>query len=249
MSKEQELIVINNEAMPVESHFGHYVKQSRICPVCQNDSSKEINLRRARDHKPIKDIAVEFGISPKELKKHFENHYIISDNNQEIINVLESVDSEKKEIITKALEGNLDIIEGTSSILKSQAKRLAGVQQRIKVLSDELERDMLEEEERKEFIDLNRLAASIEESMLKSYKTIDKKLFPPDKDDLYNAILDFKLRVLGKLADEIIIEMNTFSKKGPEYERIMEELKQALSVRFNNIEDSVMRSGGIIKKD
>jgi hypothetical protein len=236
----------------VDRQYGRLIKRSSLCVVCQRIDHREINLMRARDHNTLGEIELEKQIPKRELRRHFENHFILTESNQEIINLRENTDSEKREIITKAFEGNLDVIEGASSILKSMAERLSMLRNRMRTLSDGLETEtldnkVLDNDDRNEFLDLNRECTKIEKEMLKAYEVIDKKLFPPNKEDLYDAVLSYKLDILSKMLDQIWIEFSEFERKSEAHFMLIQELKEQLAIRFNRLEDEILKSGGILR--
>ena len=244
---ENEIVVREAEVVSTLSEndqYGHFLRPSNICPICLRPDRNAIHLARARDHQTLDEIVKTYGVSKKDLQRHFENHYRVSTANQDIINIYENTDSAKRDIINSAFEGTLDIVHSTSAILRNYATRLNVIQSRLNVLSDELERDMLEEEETEEFIRLNALATDITKNMLKAYQVIDKKLFPTDSTELWNSVLAYKLDSLGKLLDGILIVFAEFEKKSPEYNIMIQEIKESLRLKFNKLEEEILNSGG-----
>ena len=134
-------------------------------------------------------------------------------------------------------------------MLRSFAKNLKVVQNRIDVLSDELERDLLEEDELAEFQNLQKIALDIGKNMQKSLSIVDKKLFPKDSDDLFNSILHYKLDVLKKFLDSILVVFSEFEHKSPAYSIMIQEIKESLRVRFNRLEEDVLNSGGSLRPE
>ena len=61
-----------------------------------------------------------------------------------------------------------------------------------------MEVDSVDDVDKQEFVQLNRIASDVEDSMTKIYSIMDKKLFPTTKDGLSNAILQFKMNILAK---------------------------------------------------
>ena len=246
MTEDSELIVREAEVVPatVNEQYGHFLRESQICPICLRADRNAIHIARARDHQTLKEISEQFGVSKKDLIRHFENHYRVSTANQDIINIYENTDTSKRDVVNAAFEGTLDIVYSTSTILRNYAKRLNVIQSRLDALSDELERDMLEEEEIEEFHRLNAAATDITKNMLKAYQTIDKKLFPKDSDDLWNAILTYKLDALSKMLDNVLIVFADFERKGPDQSQMIQEIKESLRLKFNKLEEEILESGG-----
>ncbi|HRZ18480.1 MAG TPA: hypothetical protein P5136_00245 [Methanofastidiosum sp.] len=228
-------------------YFGKYVKKSRACSICIRQDHMEINLMRARDHMKLSDIATNKTVSMDMLNLHFNNHFIISDNIQKILNILENSSKESNELVNAILEGNADLYAGAQGVLEAKGQRLHMVQQRIKELSDYQESRVLEDSEMIEFIKLNQVAEDIENSILKTYQIIDKKLFPMSREELSNAILSYKYGILKKMLDDIQIVFLEFE-KNDYYAPLIKNLRISLSERFNLLEDSILKSGGVIQK-
>lgn len=245
-----EIIKKGNTAIEpiVEStdYYGKYLRKSRGCSICIRKDHMEINLLRARDHMTIEDISTSKGVSMDTLRTHFNNHFILSNNIKIIINLKENTSQESTELVTAILDGNVDLYAGSKGVLESKGQRLGPVQQRIKELHDYQELRLLEEQELIELIQFHKLAEDIENSILKTYQIIDKKLFPINREDLSTAILSYKLGVLSKLLDDIQLVFLQFE-KNPLYTELVKNLRVALSERFNFLEDSILKSGGIIK--
>jgi hypothetical protein len=227
-------------------YFGKYVKKSRGCFICSGKNHMTINLMRARDHLPLSVISENTDISMDMLNLHFNNHFLISSNIQKILNIKENTNQESRELVRSILEGNIDLFAGAQGVLEAKGQRLHFIQQRIKELSDIQEMRILEDIEIQEFFQMNKLAEEVENSILKTWQIIDKKLFPISRDDLSNAILSYKLGVLSKLLDDIQIVFIEFE-KDPRYTELVRTLRTALSARFNFLEDSILKSGGIIQ--
>ena len=225
---------------------GHTLRYSNMCTICRHANLMHINIARARDHKPYLQISKEYGVPTEALRKHFDNHYELSDYNRRIVKLQDDTSPEAREIISKIFDGNTDLLEGTSSVLKSKATRLNAVKARIEELTTSMEVGAIEDMDKQEIIMLHRLAQDIEDSILKAYQIIDKKVFPFKKEELSNAVLSYKLETLSKMLDEIKLVLMDF-KKRPGCSDIIDDLTNELAKRFNRLEDEVLKSGGIIK--
>jgi hypothetical protein len=226
--------------------FGKYIKRSRVCPVCLRHDHMEINRMRACDYKTVGQIAAEKTISPKEINSHFQHHFLISKTNQDILNVREDTSQEANEIISRIFEGDMDLYGGATSVLESKAQRLKPILARISFLTDKQENEALEDIEQQELIMLNKLAQEIEDSVMKVYQIIDKKVFPTNKEDIGKAVLSYKHSVLRKFVDNIIIVLMEFE-KNPEYEGLVQQLRMSLAQRISYLEASILKSGGVMK--
>ena len=226
--------------------YGYTVRYSNMCTICRHVKLSDINLSRSRDHKTFQEIQKEFGVPYEALRKHFENHYALSEYNQRIIKLQDDTSPEAKEIISKIFDGNTDLLEGASAILKSKATRLNAIRMRIEEINNALEVSAAEDMDKQEFVLLNRLSQDIEDSMLKAYQIIDKKIFPFKKEELTNAVLSYKLETLSKMLDEVKLVLMQFRER-PECSSFIDELTQELAKRFNRLEDEVLKSGGILK--
>jgi len=227
-------------------YYGKYIKKSRACIVCTRRDHMEINMMRAKKHLPLSDISYNVNISVDNLTTHFNNHYIISSSVQKIINIKEDTNQESRELVASILEGNIDLFAGAQGVLEAKGQRLHFIQNRIKELSDHQETRILEDIEIQEFFQMNKLAEEVENSILKTWQIIDKRLFPISRDDLSNAILSYKLGVLSKILDDIQIVFVDFE-KNPAYANLIQNLRISLSEKFNFLEDSILKSGGVIQ--
>jgi len=245
------LVVV--EAIPVPAtagwkQYGYYVTQPPICPICNKSNHMEINLLRARDHLSYEQIARTVklsGVNPDTLRTHFRGHFIISSAQKKMLELKEDASPESLEIIHKVFEGDIDIFSASMSILQSQAKRLSAVTQRLDFLNAHMEIDSVDDIDKQEFIQLNRVASDIENSMERVYSIMDKKLFPASKDELSNAILQYKLGVLGKIIDMIqlcLIELE----RDPQFTAAIHRIRQLLSEKIGNVEDEILKSGGLM---
>lgn len=226
--------------------FGKKLKYSRLCPICAHPEKVEIQLLRARDHLTYEQISDLKNVRVAALRIHFENHYIVSIPNSQIIALRDEGSKEANELIEKVLEGELDLFSGAKGVLEAKAQRLSIVKRRILELSNSIETNSLEEFETAEFINLNKLAESIENSMLKAYQIVDKQLIPFNSEERSNAILSYKLKVLSKMLDQIQITLLEFERR-PEYSFLINDLRIALASRFNQIEDEIVKSGGVVQ--
>jgi hypothetical protein len=228
------------------SSYGVVARKSTICPICLRNDCMKINLARARDHKKITIIAAEFGTAPDSLRTHFRSHFIISENQQRIIDFKEDDSTEAKEIVSNIFEKNIDMVGGAQSVLQSKALRLTELNTLRQILADRREVDALDEVEKQEYVQYHKLINDLENSILQTYVTIDKKLFPFRKEDLGLAVTSYKLSVLQKLLDQVILVLIQFEKKGPEYAEMVKEMRVVLSEKFNEMEDIISKSGGLI---
>lgn len=243
-----EIIIANKNAIVVGSQdFGYYVKRSTLCPVCNRLDHMDINATRARDHMTISEISQQYGLPVITLEKHFDNHFMVSVQNRKIINLKENDDQESRELVTRILEGNVDLIEGAESVLKSKSQRLHMITQRIRALTDKQEIGVLEDIELQELNELHKRASDLEDSIVKTFIVIDKKMFPFKKEEMINAVTSYKLSVLGKMVDAIQLVFVDFEKQGGEYQTMVQEMRVALADKFNKLEDQIVKAGGIIK--
>lgn len=229
-----------------DESFGSYLKNSRLCPICLRHDHMEINRMRGQEYKTILEISNEKGIPMKGLRLHFDNHFQISKNSQDIINVKEDTSEESKDIITKVLEGDIDLYGGALSVLESKAQRLDPIKARIKKFTDDQENNNMEDIDTQEFILLNKLAEDIENSIMKVYQVIDKKVFPTNKEEIAKAVLSYKLSVLSKFVDSIVVVFLEFE-QAPEYKGLVQQLRTALAQKVSSLETTILRSGGVMK--
>lgn len=227
----------------LETTDGSYIKKSRICPICMRLDHMEINMMRARSHMPVHSISQQKGVSPDALTLHFKNHFIISKNNQDIIDIQENSSQESNEIITRILDGDIDFFGGAQSVLKSKAQRLLPIQNRLKALSDQHEIDNMEDVDKQEYILLNKLAEDVENSIMKVHQIIDKKMFPSSKEEIVRAVMSYKLSILNKFVDDIILVLMEFEKQA-EYRDLIQQIRLSLSQRVSNLESLIIKSGG-----
>lgn len=226
--------------------YGKKLKHSRLCPICTHTDKMEIQLLRARDHLTYQQISDLKNVRVAALRIHFENHYIVSISNSQVLTIREEGSKEANELIEKILEGDLDLFSGVRGILEAKAQRLSIVKRRILELSNNMETNSLEEFETAEFINLNKLAESIENSMFKAFQVADKQLIPFNSEERANAVLSYKLKVLSKMLDQIQITLLEFERR-PEYSFLINDLRIALASRFNQIEDEIVKSGGVVQ--
>ena len=251
MTEEEKELTITTLSYPTvdSSQYGELLRPSKVCNICNRTDRVAIHAARGRDHKTLKEISEEFRVSRTDLTRHFSNHYLLTSANQEIINIVENTDATTNDITTSIFEGTTDLVKSSSALLRSFAKNLKVVQNRIDVLSDELERDLLEEDELAEFQNLQKIALDIGKNMQKSLSIVDKKLFPKDSDDLFNSILHYKLDVLKKFLDSILVVFSEFEHRGPEYAKMIFEMREVLRSRFNRLEEEVLNSGGSLRPE
>jgi len=230
----------------LETSFGKYVKKSRICPICIRNDHMEINQLRAREHLSYHDIASQKQVTIDALNIHFKSHFIISKNNQQLIDLRENSSQESNEIIQRILEGEVDFFGGAQSVLQSKIQRLSPIQSRINYLADQQEIDNLDDVEKQEYILLNKLAENIENSIMEIHTQIDKKVFPSNKEEIAKATLSYKLSVLSKFVDDIVVTLIEFE-KNPQYTDLVHDIRRALSQRVSALETLILRSGGEIR--
>jgi len=246
---------MDNEVVPVTKDFtleikdtstyGKVIKRSTLCSICLRDDCNEINLLRARDHLSYEKIVRLKNVSQEALDIHFRKHYHIAGHNQKILRIKEDISPEANELVQKIFDKELDIFSGIQSVLESKAERLLPIRDRMRYLTDRQEISALEEFEIGELIELNKLAESIENSIIKTYQVMDKRLFPVKKEELANAVLSYKLEVLTKILDRFKVVLARFEKV-PEYAELIGHLRQTLAEEFNQVEDEIIKSGGIM---
>jgi len=244
-----DIVTINTEIITrdtLETSFGKYIKKSRICPICIRHDHMEVNQLRARDHLTYHEIVSAKNVTIDALRLHFKSHFIISKNNQQLLDLKENSSEESNEIVQRILEGEVDFFGGAMSVLQSKIQRLKPIQDRISTLSDDQEIDNLDDIEKQEYILLNKLAEGIENSIMNVHQLMDKKLFPSDKEDLAKATLSYKLSVLSKFVDDIVIVLLEFE-KNPQYTELVRQIRRALSQRVSALETLILKSGGEIK--
>ena len=224
-------------------NYGRILRRSTICPVCLRNDCMKINLARSRDHKKYTIIAAEFGTSIENLRTHFRSHFEVAETQQTIIDYKEDDSTEAKEIVTKIFEGNTDIVDGAKSVLQSKAVRLVEMNAIRQELADRREIDALDDVEKQEWLQLHKLADALENSILQAYQVLDKKIWGKD---LGNAVTSYKMSVLQKLVDQVILVFLQFEKKSPEFQDMIKEMRVELSKRINEMEDIISKSGGLI---
>ena len=227
------------------STFGKTIKRSTLCTICLRDDCQEINLLRARDLLPYEDIIRIKNVTKEALDIHFRKHYHIAGHNQKMLRMKEDLSPEANELVQKIFDKELDMFSGIQSVLESKAERLLPIRDRMRWLTDRQEIQALEVEEISELIELNKLAEKIENSIVSTYQVMDKQLFPVKKDELANAVLNYKLEVLSKILDRFKLVLAKFEQV-PEYAELIRNLRQTLAEEFNQVEDEIVRSGGIM---
>lgn len=247
MPDGNELIEVP-QYIPVDvNNYGKQVKRSTLCSICLREDMNEINLMRARDHLSYDEIiAIKEDVTLEALKIHFKNHFHISANNRRILEIKENTSPEANELIHKIFDKELDVFSGIQSVLESKAERLLPIRERMRYLTDKQEIDALDDVEIAELIQLNKLAEDIENSIIKTWQIMDKKLFPIDKKDRENAILQYKLDILKGILDRFQFVFNNYEKI-PQYTELIQQLRIALAEEINSIEDEILKSGGILQ--
>ena len=244
---------MNNNIVPVPEHYGiemkdastygKVIKRSTLCSICLRDDYNEINMMRARDHLSYEEIVRLKNVTMEALDIHFRKHYHIAGYGQQILRLKEDISPEANQLIQKIFDKELDVFSGIQSVLESKAERLLPIRDRIRWLTDRQETDALEVFEIQELIELNKLAENIENSIIKTYQVMDKKLFPIKKEELANAVLSYKLEILTKILDKFKVVLARYEQI-PEYSKLIIQLRQTLAEEFNKIEDEIVKSGG-----
>jgi hypothetical protein len=229
--------------------YGKQLTNSHLCAVCLSVHHNRVNLLRGRDHKTLDEIVTTVqapGITVPNLEKHFKNHFILNTSSRDIISLREENSPEAMELVRKVLDCEIDIFSAGQSILEVKNKQSHFIMNRIEFLNAHLEEDSADDIDKQEFAALNKVLTEITNSMLKVYVIMDKKLFPPSKDDLSNAVLQYKLNVLSKIIDTVqfaLLELET----NPKFYEAVQEIRAALAARIGTMEDEILKSGGIMK--
>lgn len=228
-----------------DRQYGHMVRSSAMCNICRNTNIHKIHLARARDFKTYREISEKFGVPYESVKKHFDNHYALSEYSLKAIALKENTTPEAKELISKIFDGKTDFLEGSSAVLRSKVSALHSINARIEALTDKNEIDSAEDIDKQEYIALHKLRQNDENDIIKIYALMDKKIFPVRKEELASAVLAYKLEVLQRIFDEVALTIGRL--RGlPEYAHCVEALAAELATRFNQLEISILNSGGII---
>jgi hypothetical protein len=237
----------NSVIAPVvpNSTFGEYVRKSRICPICLRRDHMEINYMRAEHHMSYDAIIHDKSVTRDALDIHFRKHFLIAKHHQDIIDLQENSSQESNEIISRILEGDVDLFGGAVGILKSKGQRLHGIRERLKQLEDQQEIENLEVEGKQEYLFLQKLANDVENSMFKVQQLLDKKYFPTNDEELKRKMISFKYSVLKNFVDTVILVLIEFEKI-PEYTELVRQIRLSLSPRISALENRIMRSGGTI---
>jgi len=230
--------------MVVETEFGKYTKTSRICTICTRSDHMEINALRARDHLTYDEIiAKKPDLTIEALDIHFRNHFIISKVNRQILNLKEENSQESIELVSRILEGDVDLFGALHDMLEVNAQRLHIINERIKKISDDIEIDNTDEMQLQEFVALNRLSDSIENKILKIYEMMHKYIFPKD---ISKAVMQFQYTTLSKFVNSIIKVLIHFE-QNTEYSGLVQNIRAMLSHEISNIETAILKSGGVLK--
>lgn len=249
MDDHSKSIVLSSGQYSIESRdsstFGKVIKRSTLCSICLRDDCQEINMMRARDLMSYEEIIRAKNVTQEALDIHFRKHYHIAGHNQRMLRIKEDVSPEANELVQKIFDKELDMFSGIQSVLESKAERLLPIRDRMRHLTDRQEIHALEVEEISEMIELNKIAEKIENSIVSTYQVLDKKLFPVKKEELANAVLSYKLEVLSKILDRFKVVLAKYEQI-PEYAELIKHLRQTLAEEFNQVEDEIVRSGGIM---
>src|SRR5690606_5362749 len=103
---------------------------------------------------------------------------------QKLIRLKENTDSEDLAIVTKVFDGEIDAFSALQDILKSKAKRLHGVNQRLNKIEEQFDIQNEDLEDKQEYALLHKTANDIENSMQKIYKSMHEMLFPSNREAL-----------------------------------------------------------------
>lgn len=231
--------------------YGYYAQHSKICMICTSTKSNDINLLRATGHLSYKEIATKIGLPVKEVERHFCKHFILKPTVAQAIAVKEHIKPEAQEIITKILDGEVDLVSAVKGVLKSKAETLLQIKGRIERLEEELEEDSFDVDpetgigfdKSANYTAFNKLveqANKYENAILDGYKVIDNKFF--NQDDLVRAITEYKLNYLSKVLDSIVIICRMLESRGGEYKQVITELKFELAKQFDVLEAEVLSS-------
>jgi len=158
--------------------------------------------------------------------------------------VISTLKEKETQLLTKIEQAKKDQlsehVQNYEEILRVLDNEIRNIGTELSIISDQDYKDI------QEFFQMNKLAEEVENSILKTWQIIDKKLFPISREDLSNAILSYKLGVLSKILDDIQIVFVEFEKNSY-YTDLIKNLRTALSERFNFLEDSILKSGGILQ--
>lgn len=223
--------------------YGKYSQQSAVCPICSSSKANTINLMRANKHMSYKAIASEIGVTEKAVKKHFDQHFILSPACQKVISLKEHSNDEAKEIVRQILDEDIDIFSACKGVLKSKASRLMYIRSRIDKLQELYDQDLLDEDDSNfdDFFKMNKLAEDTENRILDTYKVLDQKLLP-SKQDFSDAFLQFQLAYLKKMVDHIQAIFIKYSNVSPEYGQMIMQMRYDLAKQINMMEMEVVGS-------
>lgn len=243
---------VSSSSNSIDELYGYYAgSKSHLCPICQKINHMEINLLRARDHLSYDEISRRMksaAVTPFNLEKHFKTHYIIAERQKKIIALKEeNTNTADLVLVNKIFEGEMDIFAATQAILESKARRHIAVMNRLDFLKAHMELDSVDDIDKQEFIQLNKVAGEIEDSMEKIVSLRDKKLFPASQIELSNAILKWKLNAFSKLIDSLQFALMKLE-KDPKYSLVIIEIRSELAKHLSPIEDEILKSGGFLNK-
>lgn len=230
----------------INESYGRYLSHSPLCSVCQKPTHMEINLLRGRDHLTLSEIESrlqEPGITVENLKKHFKNHFIVHPLHQKTIELKENGSAEALAIVSAVFEGHIDLFTASQGLLEAKAKRLAPIHSRLEFLGQHLENDSGDEIDKQEYVQLNKIATELEDSMERISMIIHKNLLPSTKEGMATAILQYKLSVLSKLIDSIQFALLELE-KNVNFAPAIKQLRELLAQQIGSIEDEILKSGG-----
>jgi len=248
-TKELENIPIDKDIECVQEdtqYYGEYIKKSGACPICSSPDHMRVNLARAKELLTLSSISKSINVSIESIDKHFRNHFIISKNCRKILNIKESDNQEATDLIDAVLGGNLDIYTGINGVLQAKVQRHNIMRERIRILSDRQENNLEEQIDTAELLQLHKAANDLEDSIAKTYQLLHKSVFSVSKSEITEAFLRFQLDMLNKMLNDIQAVFIEFEIV-PEYKEVISALRISLAKKFNIMEDSILRSGGIIK--
>jgi hypothetical protein len=237
----------NNQVSVGETEgYGHTLRHGTLCLICQRPDLNEVNLMRARDLMTYKQISDIKKISVDTLDLHFRNHFIVRESRQKFLDIKEHGNPNAISLIAKIFEGELDINAGARGVLESKAERLTYIRSRMHVLTDRQEISEPDEVAIEELRDLNRLAEDIENSILKAWQIVDKKMFPFKKEVLQDAIIEYKLDVAVKTLEKVQLALMGIEIEEPDSRDLIFKIRKRLASLFNQIEEEILKTGGVI---
>ena len=237
--------VYTPEILDTLNRHGRYIRKSLLCPVCNRADHIEINLMRAKDHLSLKEISSATGITVELLEKHFQKHYLLSSQNQKLLALKEDVSSEAKEIVARLMQGDLDMYGSIAAILKGKAQRLNEIYSIINEYNTKRDMDIISDMEIQEWVALNKLAADLEDSIVKTVQLIDRKIIKV-KNIEKSAVQAYELQILSKMVDCIQLVLKEIEQEGDLERKVIQKIRHKLAQYFNAMEDKILKSSVIV---